>query len=280
MKWAEAEVTCLTEGGASDMLDVRNLVPLLESRQTGCLRGNVSKARAGWLAVIALGLAALSGRCGLADEVVTDANIVTGLDISASIEPDDMRRAIEGLAGAIRSPEVLRAIEAGAHRRIGFAVFAWHYHLFPEIVAWTVIGSEADAAAVSRKIVERLQIDVEKEAREQAIYIGRLTDISQAIDHATGMLDAAPFPTSRAIVNIIGNGEDNVGEDASFARDRFVAAGGTVNGVVLGGDESMMGYYQGHVIGGPGAFVMSAGRAASLAPVLARKFLHDIVAGQ
>ncbi len=262
------------------MIDVRNLSPLLESRQTGRPRGKVSKARAGWLAVIALGLAALSGRSGLTDEIVTDANIVTGLDISASIAPDDMRRVIEGLAGAIRSPEVLQAIEARPHRRIGFAVFAWHYKLFPEIVAWTVIGSEADAVEVSRRIVERLQVDVEREARTQANYVGRLTDISQAIAHATEMLQAAPFPTSRAIVNIIGNGEDNVGEDASLARDRFVAAGGTVNGVVLGRDETMMGYYQGHVVGGPGAFVMSADGAASLAPVLARKFLHDIVAGQ
>ncbi|MGH6831145.1 MAG: DUF1194 domain-containing protein, partial [Methylocella sp.] len=151
---------------------------------------------------------------GLADQIVTDANIVTGLDVSYSIDADDMRLEIEGLARAIRSPDVLRAIQAGQHRRVGFAVFAWHHDQFPMLVSWTVIGSEADAMAVSKEIASRLKVDVELEAREQATYfIGRLTDLSQAIDHATELLRAAPFVGRRLVVNIIGNGEDNVGED-------------------------------------------------------------------
>lgn len=79
--------------------------------------------RAG-LGLLAVAAALLCSRLGLADEIVTDANIVTGLDISYSIDPDDMRLEIEGMARAIRSPEVLRAIQGGTHRRIGFAVFA------------------------------------------------------------------------------------------------------------------------------------------------------------
>ena len=45
--------------------------------------------------LLALGSALLCGNVGLANEIVTDANIVTGLDISYSIEPDDMRLEIE-----------------------------------------------------------------------------------------------------------------------------------------------------------------------------------------
>jgi len=234
-----------------------------------------------WLAIPALGFVLLCSGAGLAEETATDANIVTGLDISYSISPEEMQFEIAGLARAIRSPEVLRAIQAGRYRRIGFAVFAWHHNQFPVVVAWTIIASEADASTVSRMIADRLRVDVETEARKKEVYfIGRLTDLSQAIDHATELLRAAPFAGSRSVVNIIGNGADNVGEDAGFARDRFVAAGGTVNGVVLGGDASAIEYYRQQVIGGPGSFVMSTGEAATLAQVLTRKFLHDIIAGQ
>jgi hypothetical protein len=219
----------------------------------------------------------LCGRPGLADEIVTDANIVTALDISDSIDLDAMRLEIEGMARAIRSPEVLAAIQSGRYGRIGFAVFAWHHNQFPEVVAWTLIASEEDALAVSRTIDARLRVDVEREARNAtAFYIGRLTNLSQAIDHATTLLGAAPFPTGRSIVNVIGNGRDNVGEDARLARDRLVGSGAIVNGLVIGDDPSMLDYYREQVIGGPGAFVMSAGDASALAEAMRNKFIYDI----
>ncbi len=213
-----------------------------------------------------------------ADDVATDANVVTALDISYSIEPDDMRLEIEGMARAIRSPEFLAAIRSGRHGRIGFAVFAWHHNRFPDVVSWTLIASEADALAVARRIEARLRVDVELEARRnEKFYIGRLTDLSQAIDHAAAMLRTAPFVGERSVVNIIGNGEDNVGEDAEVARDRTVEAGTTVNGVVLGDDPIVLDYYRRQVAGGPGAFVMSTGEPAAMAETLRRKFLYDIV---
>ena len=213
--------------------------------------------------------------------VVTDANIITGLDISYSIDPDDLALEIDGMARAIRSPEVLAAIRSGRHGRIGFAVFAWHHNQFPTLVSWALIASEDDALAVAREIEERLRVDVESEARTQeAFYIGRLTNVSQAIDHATDMLRRAPFATERSVVNIIGDGADNVGEDAASARDRVVGMGGIVNGVVLTEDAAMLDYYRRQVIGGPGAFVMSTGGAAGLVEALKRKFLRDMLVAQ
>jgi hypothetical protein len=234
--------------------------------------------RATELAMLALCSGLLGGNVALAEGTATDANIVTGLDISYSIAPDDMRLEIEGMARAIRSPEVLAAIRKGRHGRVGFAVFAWHHDRFPVIVPWTVIASEADSLAVAGEIEARLEVDVETEARRnQAYYIGRLTNVSQAIDHAGEMISMAPYATDRAIVNIIGNGEDNVGEDAGPARERIIAMGGTVNGVVLGDDPVVLDYYRRQVIGGPGAFVISTDEAATLVEALTRKFLHDIV---
>jgi hypothetical protein len=229
-------------------------------------------------AAFALALAFVFGEPAVAQELPTDANIVTGIDISDSVSPADARLEIEALALAIRSPEVLGAIARGRHGRIGFAVFAWHHTLRPQVVAWTIIAGEEDARAAARAIEARLTVDIDLEAREDAAYfMGRLTNLSRAIDHARALLAAAPFSAERDVVNIIGNGADNIDEDAGVARDRLVHAGGTDNGVVLGEDGDVLAYYREEVIGGPGAFLMSLRDAAAFADVMRRKFVLDIV---
>ena len=139
------------------------------------------------------------------------------------------------MAQAIRDPRVMTAIKAGKHGRIGFAVFAWHHGQFPAVVPWMIIASPQDAEIAARAIEARQLMDLELEGRAQVEwYIGRLTDLSQAIEYADAMLLTAPYAGDRAVINIVGNGKDNVGEDSAQARDRFVARGGTINGLVLG----------------------------------------------
>ena len=220
----------------------------------------------------------LASRAAPGDEAMTDANIVTALDISDSITPEQMTLELAGMAAAIQDQRVLAAIRMGVHRRIGFAVFAWHHDQFPIVVDWTVIATEADAQAVAQAFKARTFVDVEIESRKVEWYIGRLTDLSQAIDHANDLLMLAPYRSPRTVVNIVGNGDDNVGEDADIARDRAVARGITLNGVVLGSDDAMIAYYRQQVSGGPASFVMSAAAAPSLADAFVRKFIGDIVA--
>jgi hypothetical protein len=229
------------------------------------------------MALLVLGLA-LAGPAASADPM-TDVNIVTALDISNSISQDEMLLELAGLAQAIRDPRVMTAIKGGKRGRIGFAVFAWHHGQFPAVVSWMTIASPQDAEVAARAIEARRLVNLELEGRAQVEwYIGRLTDLSQAIEHADAMLLEAPYAGGRAVINIIGNGEDNVGEDSRLARDRFVARGGTINGLVLGGDAAMVDYYRDRVIGGRAAFVMSVSQNAGMADAFVRKFIGDIVA--
>jgi Ca-activated chloride channel family protein len=219
--------------------------------------------------------------CGqlAAEPVATDVNIVTALDISESMSSEEIRLELWGVSQAIRDPRVLHAIQAGVRRRIGFAVFAWHHDQFPVVVSWTAIGSWEDALQAAHAIEARTLVNVAAESREhEEWYIGRLTNLSQAIDHASRMLLTAPFASDRAVINIIGNGDDNVGEDAGVARDRFVTRGGTINGLVLGVDAAMVEYYRREVIGGRAAFVMSTAEESTIVDAFVRKFLGDIVA--
>ena len=104
------------------------------------------------IAIVLFGCVLLAGRVGFADSVWTDANIVTGLDLSGSIEAREAQLQIDGIAMAIRSPEIITAIQLGNHGRVGFAVFVWADGNYPVLVSWRLIGSAEEALAVSKEI--------------------------------------------------------------------------------------------------------------------------------
>ena len=108
-------------------------------------------------ALLALCATSIGFRTAVADELTTDANIVTGLDVSSSINAQETMLQIDGMAQAIRSPDVLAAIQRGPHGRIGFTVFVWADGDYPELVSWRLIGNEQDAAAASQEIKSRLE---------------------------------------------------------------------------------------------------------------------------
>jgi hypothetical protein len=202
----------------------------------------------------------------------TDANIITGLDVSSSINAQETMLQIDGMAQAIRSPAIMAAIQHGRLGRIGFAIFVWADGEYPELVSWRMISTPEDAEATSQEITTRLQALLETSSRS----VGTLTNLSGAIDHASQMLQQAPYASNRAIVNIIGNGEDNVGEDPQRARANLLAQGATINGVVVGGDPAVLNYYRQQVIGGRTAFVLPADKAENLVQVFALKFVSEI----
>ena len=226
------------------------------------------------LAILLAASALFAGSAARADAIWTDANIVTGLDVSGSIDSDEADIQVDGIAMAIRSPEIVAAIQTGRFGRIGFAVFAWADRSYPVLVSWRLISSSQDALEASAEVASRLRMILRSDVAGQ---IGMLTDLSGAIDYGGGMLRGAPFATDHPILNIVGNGIDNVGEGAAPARDRLVARGVTINGVALGYDHSIYEYYHREVIGGPTAFVLAANDPSKLVDVLARKFATEIV---
>ncbi len=226
------------------------------------------------IALSLLAWALFAGRVACADSAWTDVNIVTGLDFSGSIEPRDAQVQIDGITMAIRSPQIIAAIKNGNHGRIGFALFVWASGNYPILVTWRQIGSAEEAAAVADEVSTGLHALM---GSDTLVKLGALTDLSGALDYGGEMLDAAPFATNRRIINIIGNGIDNVGEGARPTRDRLVAEGITINGVALGRDRTFFAYLKRDVIGGPESFALMANDPEMLVEVVARKFMTEIV---
>lgn len=207
-----------------------------------------------------------------AEPVAVDSIVITGLDVSSSINAVETQLQVDGVAQALRSPVVLRAVQAGRHGCSAFVVYLWADGSYPVVLSWRVIGSQADADAAAAEITATMRAM----PAATAASTGTLTDLSGALDQARALLAAAPFRADRRLVNLIGNGEDNVGDGPQAARAALLALGVTINGVVVGGDPAVIGYYRSQVIGGRGAFVLSADKAETLAQDFTMKFVNEI----
>jgi hypothetical protein len=228
------------------------------------------------------------GTASIADEAQTasDANLVTALDVSDSIMRHEEWLEIDGLAKAVVSAAVLEAIAGGRHGRIGFAVHTWSSAgRFEIVVPWTLIDSVDDAEGVATAL-RGFAIDRSSWKRHRkdpggsGKTPGLRTDISSAIDFAASLALAAPHVSQRTVVNLCANGTDNVAEDPRAARDRAMAAGIVVNGLVIGGKGGLASYFREHIQGGAGSFVLEVTQPTALADAMVDKLLRDLIAAR
>lgn len=214
-----------------------------------------------------------------ATPAATDANLVTALDVSDSIMRHEEWIEFAGMAHAIESDGFLDAVAAGSHGRVGFAAIVWSSAGPPDvIVPWTVIESKEDARRVA---------DALRAAHQLHGFAGRMgngggdaparrTDVSAALEFSVDLLRAAPFVATREVINICGNGADNVYASPAAARARALAAGMVVNGLAIGARPGIADYYRAHVQGGAGSFVLEVADPEDVAAAMLEKFLRDL----
>lgn len=220
--------------------------------------------------MVCLAALALSAR---AQETV-DVALVLAVDVSRSMSPEELQIQRRGYAAAISSPQVMRAIEQGAHGRIALIMFEWANDTHARVIAdWTLIEKTEDAQGFADRILL-------KEAYSQ-----RRTSISGAIATAAGMLEAVPFLADRRVIDISGDGPNNHGAPVTLARDAAVERGITINGLPLmttGGPGAQFNiadldvYYRHCVTGGPASFVLPVTNWAQFPEAVRRKLILEI----
>src|SRR5262245_37117796 len=108
-----------------------------------------------WMAAVAFGLLLTAGGPGgssgaRADEGVVDLLLVLAADVSRSVDDRKFKLQRDGYAAAIVDPRVVRAMTAGANRRIALVFVEWASEFEQKVVIdWTVIAGERDAQGVS-----------------------------------------------------------------------------------------------------------------------------------
>lgn len=236
-------------------------------------------ARRAILVCAALVCAALAGfgaaTVAPAREAELDLELVLAIDVSRSMDDEELELQRQGYAGAFLHPAIVAAIRGGAQGRIAVTMVEWAgSHHQRVIVPWTVIRDEESSAAFADAILAAPKLSF------------NWTSISGAIDFSRSLFGAGGQRGARRVIDISGDGKDGCGEsgnpnDGAIKWVRHVATGLdiTINGLPIVNDEKDVAeWYAAHVIGGPGAFLEVAHSNDDFAAAMRRKLVQEIAA--
>jgi Protein of unknown function (DUF1194) len=207
------------------------------------------------------------GRAVAATEV--DLMLVLAVDASGSVSQRRFELQKQGYAAAFRNPRVLRAIQSLMTQSIAVTMLQWTGpRLQVHVVPWTQVKDAASA--------EDFAGAIERVPRQ---LFGGGTSISGAIDFSRLILLQSPFSASRRVIDISGDGANNIGRPVQFARDEAVRDGITINGLpILAVEPDLDTYYFENVIGGPGAVMVPAENFESFGEAILKKLIIEIAA--
>jgi Ca-activated chloride channel homolog len=191
--------------------------------------------------------------------------LVLAIDVSASVTADSYVLQRNGIARAFENPRLVDAISA-VPGGIEVLVLEWSDpDQIKVTVGWQRVADPDRAAAFAAAV------------RGTKRSSNGLTAIGPALLAAAAAFDSLPEPAGRRIIDISGDGMANFGLPPMAARDRIVAAGISINGLVILTEESWLeGYYRSNVVGGPGAFVVVAQDFGSFADAMLRKLVREV----
>jgi len=221
-------------------------------------------------AVLAVGRAPPSR----ADQPV-DLELVLAVDVSWSMDLDEQQLQREGYIGALRDPEIWKAISSGGTGRIALMYVEWAGQLIQQIVMpWALIDSP--------EALERFAARLEK----MPISRERMTSLSGAIDFSARQFGTQGFKGRRRVIDVSGDGPNNSGGPVKVARDKAVSEGIVINGlpIILKPNHrsgffdinNLDKYYTDCVIGGFGSFVIPVRGRSEFAPAIRRKLILEI----
>jgi len=200
-----------------------------------------------------------------------DLELVLLADASGSIDEGEIRFQRQGYASAITDPGVIRAITSNLTGSIAVTYVEWASNQ-AVVVDWTII----DGAATAARFAEAL-IGPPRQA------YGR-NAIGAALLEGKRLIESNDIQSLRRVIDFSGDSANNwSGPPITEARDTVIAAGITINGLPIlrpddpgraqGGLEAA---YERLIIGGPGAFVVTADSRDSFAAAVRRKLILEI----
>lgn len=222
------------------------------------------------MAVLAL---ALPVRAGLAADMPVDLELVLAVDVSRSMDLDEQALQRNGYVEAFRHKEVIEAIGSGPEGRIAVSYVEWAGPSHQQVlVPWTVIDGEVSARAFAERLAGA---PISRE---------RGTSIANSLLFVGPTFEGNGMVGSRRVIDVSGDGPNNMGVPVLTARDPLVAQGVTINGLPImikraGGFASIENldiYYEDCVIGGPGAFLVTVTDIRNLASAIRRKLVLEI----
>jgi hypothetical protein len=203
-----------------------------------------------------------------------DVELILAVDVSYSMDMDELAIQREGYAQAIVSREFLQALKSLPNGKVAISYFEWAASSDQKIIIpWRVIDGPETADAVSNEI---MKTPIRRASR---------TSISGAIYFAMPLFDENPYKGLRRVIDISGDGPNNNGAPVLGAREEALSKGIVINGLPIMVKEpsystmdidNLDWYYEDCVIGGPGSFVVSIKDREKFKEAIRTKLLLEV----
>ena len=129
-----------------------------------------------------------------------DIELIIAVDVSYSMDLDELAVQREGYAQAIVSKEFLQALKNGPNSKVAVTYFEWSASSDQKIIIpWRVIDGPETADAVANEIMKT------------PVRRGSRTSISGAINFAMPLFEENPYRGLRRVIDISGDGPNNNG---------------------------------------------------------------------
>ena len=174
-----------------------------------------------------------------------DLALVLAVDVSGSVDAQEYRIQMDGLAAALRDGTVADAL---VDQRAQVTLIQWTGSSRQrQTVPWTQMKSYADVQALA----DRIEAD-------PRIWRNYSTAIGEALSVSRGAFEPVAYCT-RKVIDVSGDGESNEGIAPASQRPLLVGQNITVNAIAIETDDGdLTGYFFENLITGPGAFVVTA----------------------
>ena len=207
-------------------------------------------------------------------ETAVDLELILAVDVSGSMDEEEHILQRQGYVAAFRHPEVINTIMSGFIGRVAVTYVEWAGPVSQVItVPWRIIDGKDSAGAFADILAD------------EPVALIRGTSIAGGIEYAAGLFDDNGIEGTRRVIDVSGDGPNNMGTPVEVARDQALARGIVINGLPLllkprlyfrSGGVGLDDYYRDCVIGGPGSFVIPVTKKTHLARAIRRKLLLEI----
>lgn len=192
-----------------------------------------------------------------------DLALVLAVDVSGSVDAQEFRIQMDGLAAALRDGAISEALVV---RQAAVQVIQWTGGGRQRVsVPWTHIRSFEDTDRLADTI-----------AGDERIWRNFSTAIGEALLYAKDSFREVP-DCARRVIDVSGDGRSNEGIEPREVHERLASSNIIVNGLAIEeSDGGLATYYEEHLITGPGSFAERAAGFEEYPEKIRRKLLREI----
>lgn len=220
---------------------------------------------------VLIALLVLAGPALAQERRETGLELVLLADASGSIDSEELAFQRQGYAMALTDPRVVAAIEDSAYGTIAVTYVEWATNT-AVVADWTIIDGPEAARGFADALLGPPRRAVGRNAIGGALLEGKR------------LIEMNDIDAPRAVIDFSGDSIGNSsGPSIAAARDEVLAAGITINALPILRPEDgrragadLEAEYARRIIGGPGAFMVTAESRATFAETLRRKLVLEI----